>query len=100
MPKNKIAKYVSGQGVVYVTVAPNQKVVEVHKVNTKGKILDIESNRLARKELSLAAYSLYMHFMLNLPGYQEALSKPSQNGVLSLMCQNTHMAKMTNSFKV
>lgn len=74
MPKNKISKYISGQGVVYVTVAPNQKVIEVRKVNKKGKILDIDSNRLARKELSLAAYSLYMHLMLNLPGYQEALS--------------------------
>lgn len=74
MPKNKIAKYVSGQGIVYVTVAPNQKVIEIRKVNDKGKILDIPSNKLARKELSLAAYSLYMHFMLSLPGYQEALS--------------------------
>lgn len=74
MPKNKIAKYISGQGIVYVTVAANQKVIEVQKVNQKGKILDIPSNRQARKELSLAAYSLYMHFILNLPGYQEALS--------------------------
>jgi hypothetical protein len=76
MAKNKIPVYMKGRGVVVdIQVSHNQKVVCVQKVNPKkGKILDITSNRLARKELSLAAYSLYMHFILNLPGYQEALS--------------------------
>ena len=74
MPKNKIGKYVSGQGVLFINVAHNQKVIEINKVNKQGKILDIASNRKARKELSLAAYSLYMHLMLNIHGYQEALS--------------------------
>lgn len=55
--------------------APNQKVVTIHKVHGKGgKIVDIASNKNAMKELSLAAYELYMHFMLSIPGYTEALS--------------------------
>jgi hypothetical protein len=75
VPKNKIQRYSSGRGLLTINVAPNQKVVEINKVNPKkGKILDIASNRLARKELSLAAYSLYMHFILNVPDYKEALS--------------------------
>ena len=76
MAKNKIPVYMKGRGIVVdIQVAYNQKVVHVKKVNPKkGKILDIASNRLARKELSLAAYSLYMHFILNVPDYREALS--------------------------
>ena len=76
MAKSKISVYMKGRGtVVDIQVAHNQKVVHVKKVNPKkGKILDIASNRLARKELSLAAYSLYMHFILNVPDYREALS--------------------------
>ena len=59
----------------FISVSGNQKVVEIRKVNPKkGKILDIASNKQAMQELSLAAYMLYMHFMLNIPGYQEALS--------------------------
>lgn len=75
MPKNKIQRYSSGRGMLSISVAYNQKVIEIHKVNPKkGKILDIASNKQALKDLSLAAYALYMHFMLNVPGYQEALS--------------------------
>lgn len=76
MAKNKIPVYMKGRGIVVdIQVAYNQKVVHIKKVNPKkGKILDIASNRLARKELSLAAYSLYMHFILNVPDYKEALS--------------------------
>lgn len=76
MAKNQIPVYMKGRGIVVgVQVAYNQKVIHVKKVNPKkGKILDIASNRLARKELSLAAYSLYMHFILNVPDYKEALS--------------------------
>ncbi len=75
MPKNKIQRYSSGRGVLSISVAYNQKVIEIHKVNPKkGKILDITSNKQALKDLSLAAYALYMHFVLNVPGYQEALS--------------------------
>ena len=57
-----------------IKLAPNQKVVTVVKSKPKGYILDIEANKLARKTLSSDAYSLYMHFVLNIPGYTEALS--------------------------
>lgn len=57
-----------------IKLAPNQKVVTVIKSKPKGYILDIEANKLARKTLSSDAYSLYMHFVLNVPGYTEALS--------------------------
>lgn len=56
-------------------VAPNQKVVTVHKVHGKsGRILDISANKEAMKQLSSDAYSLYMHFILSVPDYTEALS--------------------------
>jgi hypothetical protein len=55
-------------------LAPNQKVVTVIKSKPKGYILDIEANKTARKALSSDAYSLYMHFVLNVPWYTEALS--------------------------
>ena len=45
-----------------IKLAPNQKVVTVVKSKPKGYILDIEANKLARKNLSSDAYSLYMHF--------------------------------------
>ena len=57
-----------------IKLAPNQKVITVIKSKPKGYILDIEANKLARKNLSSDAYSLYMHFVLNAPGYTEALS--------------------------
>ena len=57
-----------------IKLAPNQKVVTVIKSKPKGYILDIDANKLARKNLSSDAYSLYMHFVLNVPGYTEALS--------------------------
>jgi hypothetical protein len=57
-----------------IKLAPNQKVVTVIKSKPKGYILDIEANKRARKALSSDAYSLYMHFVLNVPGYTEALS--------------------------
>ena len=57
-----------------IKLAPNQKVVTVVKSKPKGYILDIEANKIARKTLSSDAYSLYMHFVLNVPGYTEALS--------------------------
>ena len=74
MPKNKIRVKTKNRGVVNVKVVPNQKVIEIHKVHSKGRILDIQTNRKAQLELSVQAYALYMHFILNLPGYQEALS--------------------------
>ena len=75
MPKNKIRVWTKDRGVVDVKVVPNQKVIEIHKVHAKGgRILDIPTNRKAQCELSVQAYALYMHFMLNLPGYKEALS--------------------------
>ncbi len=55
-------------------LAPNQKVVTVVKSKPKGYILDIVANRVAHKKLSSDAYSLYMYFVLNIPGYTEALS--------------------------
>lgn len=74
MPKNKIQNYVSGKGLLSIKVAPNQKVIEIRKVHPKGRILDIESNYKAMRQLSDSAYKLYMHFVLNVPGYKEALS--------------------------
>lgn len=57
-----------------IKLAPNQKVVTVLKSKPRGYILDIEANKLARKMLSSDAYSLYMYFVLNIPGYTESLS--------------------------
>ena len=75
MPKNKIRVKTKDRGVVDIKVAPNQKVIEIHKVHDKGgRILDIPTNRQAQKELSAQTYVLYMHFVLNLPEYKEALS--------------------------
>lgn len=75
MPKNKIRVKTKDRGVVDIKVVPNQKVIEVHKVHAKGgRILDIPTNRIAQKELSAQTYVLYMHFILNLPEYKEALS--------------------------
>ena len=75
MPKNKIRVKTKDRGVVDIKVAPNQKVIEIHKVHEKGgRILDIPTNRQAQKELSAQTYVLYMHFVLNLPEYKEALS--------------------------
>ena len=75
MSKNKIKVKTKDRGVVDVKVAPNQKVIEIHKVHNKGgRILDIPTNRQAQKELSAQTYVLYMHFVLNLPEYKEALS--------------------------
>lgn len=75
MPKNKITVGTADRGTVHVKVAPNQKVIEIHKVHGKGgRILDLEANRKAQRCLSPQAYILYMHFILHLPGYQEALS--------------------------
>lgn len=74
MPKNKIRVYTKDRGVVDVKVVPNQKVIEIHKIHAKGKILDIEANRKAQCDLTAQAYVLYMHFILNLPKYREALS--------------------------
>lgn len=75
MQKNKIRVKTKDRGVVDIKVFPNQKVIEVHKVHAKGgRILDIPTNRIAQKELSAQTYVLYMHFILNLPEYKEALS--------------------------
>ena len=75
MAKNKISVYTKDRGVLNIKVVPNQKVIEIHKVNPKGKgILDIAANKEAMKALSPNGYILYMHFVLNIPGYIEALS--------------------------
>ena len=75
MPKNKIRVKTKDRGVVDVKVFPDQKVIEIHKDHEKGgRILDIPTNRQAQKELSAQTYVLYMHFVLNLPEYKEALS--------------------------
>ena len=73
MAKNKLNKYIRGKGVVSIKVAPNQKVVEIHKAKEKS-IINIKYNRAAQANLSLAAYAMYMHLMSNLHGYQEVLS--------------------------
>ena len=74
MAKNKINVYTKDRGVLNIKIVPNQKVVEIHKVNPKGKMLDISSNKEAMRMLSPNGYILYMHFVLNIPGYKEALS--------------------------
>ena len=75
MAKNKISVQTKDRGIVNIKVVPNQKVIETYKVNQKkGKILDIQTNRTAQKDLNAQAYVLYMHFVLNLPNYKEALS--------------------------
>jgi hypothetical protein len=75
MSKNKIRVKTKDRGIIDVKVVPNQKVIEIHKVHAKGGlILDIPANRKAQCELGSQAYILYMHFILNLPGYKEALS--------------------------
>lgn len=79
-------KVESGDGESYnIKLAPNQKVVTVIKSKPKGYILDIEANKMARKVLSLEGYCLYMHFVLNVPGYTEALSMDynTKNSALS-----------------
>ena len=79
-----------GDGKCYdIKLAPNQKVVTVIKSKPKGYILDIEANKAARKELSSDAYSLYMHFVLNVPGYTEALSM-QQNIKTSSLSERTY----------
>ena len=85
MPKNKIQTYIPGKGVIDIQVAANQKVIEIHKINSKGKfILDIEANKQAMQNLSPQAYMLYMHFILNIPGYREALSIKNITEITSL----------------
>jgi hypothetical protein len=77
----------------FISVAPNQKVIEIRKVHPqKGKILDIASNKLAMQELGLAAYMLYMHFVLNIPGYLEALSIKTLTETTSLSAKTYYKA--------
>ena len=71
-----------------IKLAPNQKVVTVVKSKPKGYILDISANRAAHKKLSSDAYSLYMHFVLNVPGYTEALS-------MKYITDNTDLSERT-----
>ena len=60
---------------IKLKVAPNQKVVTIHKIHGKsGRILDITTNKEALSHLSADAYALYMHFILSVPNYTEALS--------------------------
>ena len=67
MPKNKIKVYTKDRGVLDIKVVPNQKVIEIHKVKEKGAgILDIAANKRAMKNLTANAYTLYMHFVLNI----------------------------------
>jgi len=73
--KHKISVHTKDRGVLNIKIVPNQKVVEICKVNPKGKgILDIAANKEAMQTLSANGYVLYMHFVLNVPGYLEALS--------------------------
>ncbi len=71
MAKNKISVYTKDRGLLNIKVVPNQKVVEIRKAKS---ILDIPSNKEAMRLLTPSGYVLYMHFVLNVPGYQEALS--------------------------
>jgi hypothetical protein len=74
MAKNKLSVHMKkGCRTVTFNVAPNQKVVEIHKQKLKS-VMNIQFNRKAQATLSLQAYALYMHFMCNLHGYKELLS--------------------------
>lgn len=84
MAKNQINVYSEGRQ-IKIKVAHNQKVVMVSKVHPKkGKILDIAANKRAMKNLSSHAYILYMHFVLSIPGYIEALSSKNLTSTTSL----------------
>ena len=74
MSKNQLSVYLKGRGrTAKLNVAPNQKVIEIHKEKLKS-IMNIKFNRKAQITLSLQGYALYMHFMCNLHGYKEILS--------------------------
>lgn len=74
MPKNKIRVQIDASRYIYIKVVTNQKVVTVKKIHPKSYILDVRANRRAMKALSAAGYELYMYFIINVPGYTEALS--------------------------
>ena len=74
MAKNKLQVHMTKNcRTVSLNVAPNQKVVEIHKEKLKS-VMNIQFNRVAQTALSLQGYALYMHFMCNLHGYKEILS--------------------------
>lgn len=84
MAKNQINVYSNGKQ-IKIKVAHNQKVVMVSKVHPKkGKILDIAANKQAMQNLSPHGYILYMHFVLSVPGYIEALSSKNLTSTTSL----------------
>lgn len=77
MAKNKIRVQLDAGRFYDITVATNQRVVEVRKVYSNlndGRVFDINANKNALQELTPNAYTLYMYFILKFPGYIEALS--------------------------
>lgn len=84
MPKNKIRVQVGGGRYIDIKVVANQKVVTVKKIHPKSYILDVHSNRRAMKALTAAGYELYMYFIINVPGYTEALSLKNVTNKTSL----------------
>lgn len=77
MAKNKIRVQLDAGRFYDITVATNQRVVEVRKVYSNlndGRVFDINANKKAMQELTPNAYTLYMYFVLKFPGYIEALS--------------------------
>lgn len=84
MPKNKIRVQINASRYIDIKVVANQKVVTVKKIHPKSYILDVRANRRAMKTLSAAAYELYMYFIINVPGYTEALSLKNVTNKTSL----------------
>lgn len=77
MAKNKIRVQLDAGRFYDITVATNQRVVEVRKVYSNlndGRVFDINANKKAMQGLTPNAYTLYMYFVLKFPGYIEALS--------------------------
>jgi hypothetical protein len=92
MTKNKLQVPIkNGRGIASLNVAANQKVVEIYKAKARS-VMDIQLNRIAQKNLSLAAYALYMHFMSNLHGYKEILSIKAVTATTALGEKNYYKA--------
>lgn len=84
MPKNKIRVKAADGGHIDIKVVANQKVVTVKKIHPKSYILDVRANRKAMQQLTAAGYQLYMYFVINVPGYTEALSLKNVTNKTSL----------------
>lgn len=74
MAKNKLRIQLEGSRYYDIQVYNNQKVIHINKLREKA-VVDLEANKRALHELSLAGFALYSHLMHNKPEWLEALSK-------------------------